>query len=188
MVDINLIPREYKLKREKFSGIVSRTVGAVFALFILSLLAYGGLLLYQNKLNTDLESINNAIKNLEIKRDFETEEIMVDLDKKLKVLKDMFEEHLYWSKIVAKTEDLIIPEVYFSGAHLSLTEDKINFGFTGNALTYTILARQMISFQEEPNVENVSVSDIGLSAEGGIDFNLEVIFSKDILLGLENND
>lgn len=185
MVDINLIPREYKLKREKFSGIVSRTVGAVLALFILSLLVYGGLLFYQNRLNKNLESINQAIENLNIRRDFETEQIMIDLDKKLKVLKEMFENHFYWSNLVAKIEELTVPEVYFSEAQVSLAEDKVDFGFKGNALTYTTLARQIISFQEEPNVESVTVSSITLSADGGIDFNLEVFFSKDILLGLE---
>jgi len=188
MVDINLIPREYKLKKEKFSGIVSRTVGAVFALFVLSLLIYGGLLLYQNKLNKDLGNTNQAIENLDIKRDFETEQIMVDLDKKLKVLKEMFENHFYWSDIVAKIEELTIPEVYFSDARLSLVEDKVSFGFSGNALTYTTLAKQIISFQEESDVKNIVVTGIALSSEGGIDFNLEITFSKDILLGLENND
>lgn len=188
MVDINLIPREYREKRDKFASIFSKTVIGFFALVVLSLLIYGGLLFYENMLKKDIEEIKLAIKNLDTKRDVEAEGIMVTLDEKLKVLKEMFESHLYWSKLVKKIEELVIPEAYFFDVQFDFLGDSLGFSFSGNALSYTDLARQIVSFQEDEFIKSVVVSNMTLSPEGGINFSLGAVFSKDILLGLEQEN
>lgn len=182
MVEVNLIPKEYKRRKEKISTVFSKTGGVVLALFVLSLLLYGGLLLYQSKLKKDLDNIKAEIVILEQKRDPEMEKSIIDLDKKLGVVKELFESHLYWSKLFSKIEESAIPEAYFSKGKVSFLEDKVNVGLSGNTLTYTTLAKQVISFQEDSLVEKVKISGISLANEGGIDFDLEIIFSKDILL------
>lgn len=189
MVDVDLIPKEYKRKREEISTIFSKLGGVVLILFILSLLLYGGLLLYQNRVNKNIDTIKEEISILEQEinqtADKETKEGIIALDENLDILKLLFENHLYWSKLFSKIEKLTVPEAYFSEAKISFLEDKVNLIFSGNVLSYTILAKQMISFQEESSVENVKVSGISLSNEGGINFDLEIIFSKDILLNHE---
>ena len=45
----------------------------------------------------------------------------------------------------------------------------------------------MLVFQEDPLVEKIRLSEISLNKEGGADFDLEINFSKEILLGLEND-
>lgn len=182
MVDVNLIPKEYRKRKEKLSAIFSKTGGIALILFILSLLFYGGLLLYQGKLSENLESIKEEVMLLDQKRDPDTEKAIIDSDKRLEVLKELFEEHFYWSKIFSKIEELVVSEAYFSQSKLSFSEEMVDVSFAGNTLTYTTLARQILSFQEESSVEKVKVSGISLSSDGGIDFNLEVVFSKDILL------
>lgn len=182
MVDVNLIPKEYKKRKETLKVIFSKTGGVVLILLILSLLFYSGLLFYQNRLNKNMESIREETALLDEKRDPETEKTIIDLDKNLDIMTQLFEDHLYWSELFTKIEELTLPEVYFSDAKLSFSGNKINVNFSGNALTYTILARQILSFQEEPFVEEVRVSDISLASEGGLKFNLEIIFNKDILL------
>jgi len=182
MVDINLVPIEYRRKGETLMFIFSKTGGGILILLILSLLLYAGLLFYQSKLNQDLNSIKNEITLLDQKRDPKTEEAIVNLDKKLGVLKDLFENHLYWSKLFTKIEELTVPQVYFSETRFNFLSDKVDILISGNALTYTVLARQILSFQQEPLVEKVSVSNISLATEGGIKFDLSVLFSKDILL------
>ncbi len=181
MVEVNLIPKEYKEKKERIATIFSKTGGIVLALLILSLLLYGGLLLYQSKLDENLKSIKQEIVNLDQRRDPETEKIIVDLDKKIETIKGLFENHVYWSKLFAKAEALTLPEVYFSGVNFEFSNG-IRLLLAGNALTYTTIARQMLSFQEDSSVEGVKVSGISLSSEGGVDFDLEISFSKDILL------
>lgn len=185
MVEINLIPKEYKERKEKLAIIFSKTGGIVLGLLILSLLLYGGLLFYQNKLNKNLKSIREETINLDQRRDPETEKIIVDLDKRLGVVQDLFEDHLYWSKIFSKIEELTMPEVYLSGANFEFAGEGAKLLFTANALTYTTIAKQMLSFQEDSLIERVNVSGISLSRDIGVDFNLEIVFSKDILLNYD---
>jgi len=182
MVDINLIPREYRERRERFKSIFSKTGGAILALVILSLLFYGGLFLYQSNLKKNLENIKNEIINLTNSRNPATEKIIVDVDKRVSLLKDLFTNHFYWSDLFKKVEELAIPEVYFSKAKFSISLGKVEASLEGNTNTYTDLARQIVSFQEEPLVEKVQVSGISLAEEKGVKFTLSVIFSKNILL------
>jgi len=182
MVDVNLIPKEYKKKKVKISTIFSKTGGGVLILIVLSLLLYGGLLIYKEKLNKDLDNTKNEIELLDQQRDPEIEAVIIDLDKKINILKDLFEGHFYWSQVLTKIEDLIISQAYFKNAKFTFLADKVNAVFTGNTLTYTGLARQLLSFQQEPLTEEARVSNIALSNEGGVDFNITVVFSKDILL------
>jgi hypothetical protein len=180
MVDINLIPREYREKKEKLKTIFSKTGGVVLILVILSLLFYGGLLLYQNKLKKNLNDIKNETLVLDSKRDLKTEKAMIDLDKKISVLKSLFENHFYWSDLFKKVGELTVPEVYFSNAKFGILTGGIELAVGGGTTTYTNLARQILSFQEDSSVEEVQVSGIALG-EKGIRFNLIIIFSKDIL-------
>ena len=182
MVEVNLIPKEYKDKKQDLLKIFSKTGGVVLILFILGLLLYGGLLLYKNKLNKDLENIKKEIEFVEQKTDWETAQAIIDLNKKLDVIEELFKNHFYWSELFNKIESLTVPQVYFSNTKLVFSEDKVNIVFAGNALTYLALARQVLSFQEEALMENVEVSGIALGLAGGIDFDISVIFSKDILL------
>ena len=99
MVDVNLLPAEYKKRKEALKTIFSKTGGVVLILVILSLLLYGGLLFYQSKLKEDLNAIKEEIAALDLKRDEKMEKAIVDLDEKLGVLKELFEDHLYWSKL-----------------------------------------------------------------------------------------
>jgi len=182
MVDVNLIPKGYKKKKLEISTIFSKTGGIVLILVVLSLLLYGGLLIYKGKLNKDLDNVRNEIELLNQKRNPELETAIIDLDKKLGILKDLFEGHFYWSQLLTKIQDLTITQAYFDNARFTFSADKVNAIFTGNAITYTGLARQLLSFQQEPLTEEARVSNITLSNEGGVDFDITVVFSKDILL------
>lgn len=182
MPDVNLIPKEYKKRKQKLSVTFSKTGGVVLGLLILGLLLYGGLLLYQNEINKELDNIKTETQILDQKRDKEREKVVIDLDKKLGVLKEIFEKHVYWSKLFNKMEELTVFWTYFSEVKFNFSGEAAKASLFGNALTYTTLAKQMKSFQENSQVESVEVSNISLSTEGGIDFDLAVIFSKDILL------
>ena len=187
MVDINLIPREYRERKERFKTIFSKTGGAILSLVILSLLFYGGLFLYQSKLKKNLEGIRSEIDTLNNKRDAKIEKEIVDTDKRISLLKGLFQNHFYWSDLFKKIEELTIAEVYFSGAKFGFSLGKIEASLGGGTTSYTNLARQIISFQEEPLVEKVQVSGISLDEERGVKFNLSIIISKNILLR-KNND
>lgn len=182
MVDVNLIPKGYKKKKLEISTIFSKTGGVILVLIVLSLLLYGGLLIYKGKLNKNLDNVRSEIELLNQKRNPELENAIINLDKKLGILKDLFESHVYWSQLFTAIEELTITQAYFGNARLTFEDDKVNGIFSGNTLTYTALARQLLSFQEKSFTEKAKVSNISLSNEGGVDFDITVVFSKDILL------
>ncbi|MBU4284963.1 hypothetical protein KKF60_00680 [Patescibacteria group bacterium] len=182
MIDINLIPKEYKKRGISLAGILSKTGGIILGLLILSLLTYGGLFFYQKSVKDELKGIIQEITNLESKRDSVKEELIVGADKKLDIVENLFKEHLYWSKLFSKIEELIDINVYFSESKFSFENEKVNILLAGSARSYTALAQQMVSFKEDPLVEKVAVSDIALSEIGGVKFNLSITFSKEILL------
>jgi Tfp pilus assembly protein PilN len=189
MVDINLIPREYRERKLGIKAIISKTTIIALAVLILSLFFYGGLLFYKKNLVNNLEVINQEILELEQKRNPKTEKAMVDLDKRINVLKKLFENHLYWSNLFEEIEKLIIPEAYFMGAEIKLSGDALKFNSSGGTTSYTNLARQILSFQEEPLISSVKVSDIALDEKMGIKFSVSVNFFKKILLeNSDNND
>ena len=181
MAEINLVPREYREKRERWKKIISLPVIIPFILLVLSLLLYGGLSLYQKDLQGNLDNIGQEIKFLDTKRAPDTEEEIVDLDKKLSLLKTVFQNHTYWSNVFKKIESLVIPEAYLFDAGLLLGESGVDFTFSANIGTYTNLARQILSFQEDLQLIKVDISGISLEEEGGIKFNLSGIFLDEVL-------
>jgi len=187
MPDINLIPKEYIERKKGARALISKTNIIIFSLIILSLLFYGGLLLYQRNLDKNLEIIDEEILTLEKNRDISAEKAMVELDKKITTLKTLFENHLYWSNLLERIEELVIPEAYLSNVSINLAESTVTFGALGGTTSYTNLARQILSFQEDSSVDKVQVSSIALDEKVGIKFSLTVNFSNKILLG-ENND
>lgn len=189
MEEINLIPKEYKGKGMGLSDIFSKTGGIVLALLILSLLIFGGLLFYKNKIKANLDNINQEIINLEAKRNSESELAIYYADKKLNLVESLFKGHFYWSQLFIKIQELAVPEVYFSDFKSTFLNGQLEATLNGNARTYTALAKQMVGFKEDSLVEKISLRDTSLSEAGGINFGLSIIFKKDILTSkTEKND
>jgi len=182
MAEINLVPIEYRQRKERWKKVFSKTTFIILFFLVLSLLVYGGLLLYVKKLTTNLETIKKEISLLADKRTPEEENAIVAFDTRLDILKDVFKSHTYWSKIFAAFEELTIPEAFFSEAKFSLAGGEVAVTLGARTKTYTTLAQQMLVFQNDPRVSKVLVSDINLSEEGGIDFSLSLIFPAKILL------
>jgi len=182
VVDINLIPKEYKRKGLNLANIFSKTGGIVLILLILSLLVFGGLFLYSQLLNKKLDNIKQEKSDLESRRDSQTELTIEKIGKKLDLVENLFKEHLYWSKLFSEIEKAVVPQVYFSESKFNFIDEEVNLLLAGKARTYTAVAQQMVSFKENSSIEKIEVSNISLSESGGIDFDLSISFSKSVLL------
>jgi hypothetical protein len=182
MPDINLIPKKYKGSEETVSAIFSKIRGIILILIILGLLLSGGLLFYKKDLNKKIDSVKKDIAAIDAKRDSEKETSIIDFDKKISTLKGLVANHFYWSQFYLKLEELTVPNIYFYDIKISYAEEKISVALSANASNYIGVARQMLSFQEEPLIEKVEIAGISLSAEGGIKFNFSITFSKKALL------
>jgi hypothetical protein len=182
MAEINLVPIEYRERRDRWKKVFSKTTFLVLFFVILSLAVYAGTIVYEKKMNTSLESVNQEIANLANKRVPDNETAIIDLDAKIALLKEVFQIHTYWSEVFKKIENLTMPDVYFSDAKFNLEQDRISVQLSASTDTYTSLAKQMLSFQKEPLTQKVEISSINLSEEGGIKFSLSVAFPLKILM------
>jgi hypothetical protein len=188
MTDINLIPEEYKKKRTGLGIIFSKVVGIVLVLLILSLLLYGGLLIYKKSLTKSLADLKQAITDLQSKRSQSLEDSIYAAEKKLNTIGSLFENHVYWSKLFTKIEELAIADVSFSKMKSAFVEEGIDISLSGNAKTYTGLARQMISFKEDELFKKIDLTDLKLNENGGLDFAFSILAAKSILINQTENN
>ena len=182
MADISLIPKDYK-KGLSIEAIFSKIGIFVFALVIIGLLIYGGLVFYNKSLVKDIKETENKIKELNDQKDKDFEKGAVSLDKALNSLKNILKNHLYWSNVFSKFEKTTVPQVVFSNFSGSINQDgSVALSLNGKTSGYTYLAKQMVSFGQEKMVSGIELSGISISSQGGIEFVLNINFSKDILL------
>ena len=182
MADISLIPKDYKTKT-KIKLTFSKAGIFIGGLIILSLLFYGGLLIYNGFLNKQFEQVQTQIEEANKQRDLEFEEEAVLLDKSLKGLKEILKNHLYWSNLLSKIENLTLSQVNFSKFSGQLNKNNsVDLIFSGKAPGYSLLAKQMVSFNEDGSVSSLDVSELSLGTKGGIEFELNINLPKDILL------
>ncbi len=183
MPDISLIPKGYTEERRNWKTIFSKIGVLIFALLIISLLIYGGLHFYNQRLNKQLVEFQGQIGELNKQRDKDFEVKVQFLDKALKNLQIVLRGHLYWSNLFSRFETLTVPQVYFSDFSAALADSgSLSLVLSGKTAGYTYLAKQMVSFSQEKTVSNINVSAISLSTDGSIEFKLNIDFFKDILL------
>jgi len=182
MADISLIPKDYKA-RTKIKLSFSKAEIFIGGLIILGLLFYGGLLVYNRSLDKQLEAIQIRIEKVDEQRDIEFEKETILLERSLKNLKEILKNHLYWSNLLSKIENLTLSQMSFSKFSGQLNEnDSIDLTLKGKTPGYSLLAKQMVSFNENRSVSSLNVSRLGLGTEGGIEFELNINLLKNILL------
>jgi len=182
MADISLIPKKYKAGFS-FKTIFSKIGVFMTVLVLLSLLIYGGLFFYGKSLKVNLEDLKIQAEELNKKRDVDFEKEVILLEKALGNLKIVLKNHLYWSNLFSKLEQLTVPQLSFSDFRGTIESDgSISLSLEGNVPGYTYLAKQMVSLGQEELVSNIEVSSINLGTKGGIEFVLNINFLKDILL------
>ncbi len=109
------------------------------------------------------------------------------LQSKLKMVKNMLDKHLHWTKFFAMMERATIASIYFDTTAFSAESNSV--ALNGHAKDYQTVARQSLSFQQDEDIENYTLSSVAIGeSEENPDFpvtfsgNLE--YSSDILLEL----
>lgn len=181
--DVGLIPKSYGKEKVGFKTIFSK-IGILFiGLLVISLATYGGLFYYNKSLSNNLLELQLQTEEINKQRDTEFEKKVISLEATLRNLKTILKNHLYWSQIFSKFEELVIPQAGFSSLNVSLKDDGfVNLVLVGSTSGYTYLAKQMVSFSQYELVSDIEISGIRLGTEGGVEFGLNVNFLEDILL------
>ncbi len=181
MADVSLIPKEAKQKFA-FKAIFSKIGIFIIILLILSIGAYIALYYYNNSLNVQLEDLKGQVEEVNEQRDIEFEKKVLSLEGTILIFKNIFEDHTYWSNIFSKLEAAIIPQVALTDFNGIIAKDgSVDLSFDGQTTGYTYLAKQMVSFLNDPMVADLELSGLSLSNEGGIKFGLRVNLLKQVL-------
>ena len=181
--DVGLIPKSYGKEKVGFKTVFSK-IGILFiGLIVLSLVVYGGLFYYNKSLADSLSELQLQAEEINRQRDTEFEEKALSLESALRSLKTIFKNHVYWSKVFSKFEELVVPQASFSSFDASIGDDgSVGLILSGSASGYTYLAKQMVSFSKDELVSDVEISGINLGTEGGVSFELRVNFLGEVLL------
>ncbi|HDY72578.1 MAG TPA: hypothetical protein ENH90_00200 [bacterium] len=153
----------------------------IYLSMFLAIVLVGSYFLLDNLEKTSKVYIDELEKRLEQGRTAERitlEEENLNYNKKIEAIIPFLETHVLSSKFFEFLEKKVHPRVFFAKINLSVLEEKvILFGKTDSFLT---LQQQLSILNREPMIENLALTNIALNAEGGIDFNLDIFFNKEI--------
>jgi len=183
-MDIKLIPDKYKKKdrigiRSKTSALSSLSKQITSKNSILMVLSIGFLIVvvltclglwgYQANLIKNKTSLTERIENLQNQRNDDLENNFVELGKRIGGFEKTLENRIYFSKIFEMIEELTLSQVQFADMNIDLIENKFNL--RTEASSYSVLAKQVIIFEEDSRIKSTKLSKIGLSTYGRVTLN-----------------
>ncbi len=171
---LQLLPETRKRIEIKVPG-ENRWIYTGMVLCALVLAIYGGLWSYQNNLNNKISDIDNQLTSLENQRNKKTEGALLVIAKQLKLVSDVFDNHLYWTTGFSKIEASMQNKVQFK----SLVSDKTGL-FRMHAVSdnYTTIAKQLAAFVADDSVKDVILNNVSTLNNGQLDFNAQITFDK----------
>ena len=150
-------------------------------LFILSLILLIGVILgclglwgYQISLKNNLKQISQEIDTLQAQRDFELEKKLSKINKSASALKTILNKRVFPLRFFKMIEELTLPQVRFTNLRMDFSKGELSLGV--EAVSYTVLAKQMKVFQEDERIKKIEVSGVDLNRDGRVvsQFNLSL--------------
>ena len=113
---------------------------------------------------------------LEQKRDKKREQNLILLNDRLVVAKQLLENHIYWGRALSQIESLLQDQVQLKIIGGTVLENRINI--EGEAVGYTILARQIAAFLSGEGILDVSIGKATSLPTGRLGFEMRIDFDK----------
>lgn len=147
-------------------------------LFVLMLLGWGGMKLYQRSLNANIEDLKKQEAGIFTDQDKVEAEKIAGLEKRADVTQTFLKSHIYSSVILDSIAALTLPKVKWDDYQLSVDDKKVSL--KGEAADYSILAKQIFTL-DQTDYTNVAVSGISLNKSGTVNFSVDFSFNPKIL-------
>lgn len=158
----------------------NRWVYAGVAALVLVFSVAAGLVFYRSGLEDKLAGLDTNLTNLEKKRDKKVEANLLTLSQQLALTTQLLNNHIFWSKALAKIEALTQPQVQFSTFNALAAEGK--FEIKASTLNYTVLARQIAAYVSEDSIKDIDLSNVHVLTNGRLEFNIRITFDKNKFL------
>lgn len=173
---IDLMPEEYQRRRRE---IKPRTLVVIsIVLIIIPLASYFGLRIYLDNFKNKVQDLENQILLLESQVSSETLQKLLSLEKQLRTISFLLDQHLYWSNMFKTIEGLTLPKVKFD----NFSGDMNQITLKAMAPSYAVLTEQVKSFESNSeNFSQVDFSNVFLSRESSISFDLTLALTEKAL-------
>ena len=180
--EVNLIPKDLVAKQQLelpkkmfISGLF------VFIAILVVGTAYLGITWYQLNVDRQLDQLQAEIEDIndQIAQQEKFKLTAIDLQDRLKMVKELLNNHIYWTKFFELLEKHTIPEVYFTDFSMSGTE-RIALSAVGR--DYESVAKQLIIFQNADDLVasvEINAASAVLDEDNNYDqvnFNIDLTF------------
>ena len=125
-----------------------------------------------------MSDLKQQIKVLESKENKEMQTKIIALEKTLKNTKTLLKSHIYSSQIFDWLEKLTLGQVQWTSFDLKAKTGQLSL--KGQTANYNTLAKQILIFENDPEVKNIKTSGIALSQLGGVGFSMEIVLEPKI--------
>ncbi len=149
-------------------------------LFILSIVASGGIYFYNKLLTSNIDAMRESLAAAEdrIEQGFIVE--LQDLDKRLRNANQIISQHIALSPFFRFLEDNTLKSIQYDSFDFSFQEGRPVATITGRSRQYRAIAEQSISFGESSLIETHVFSNFALTQQGQVSFNLKIVPSGDL--------
>lgn len=176
---ISLLPESRRRLEISIPG-ENRPIHFGLGVIFLVVFVFAGVKLYNSYLTNQLTGIENEINLTEKQRDKEFEREVIRLSKQFSLVGSLLQNHLIWSNVLIGTQGLLPPQTQIKTLLGSTNEAKLEF--SGRAVNYTTIAKQIAALLSDKSVADVSLDKVSTFSSGVLEYNMRVFFDKNNFL------
>jgi hypothetical protein len=154
-----------------------------FILFFVSVGSYGGLFLYKNSLQKNVDTLAQSLERAKAAFEISLINQISDTSQKINYSQNLLGSHTSVAPIFDFLEKDTLKSISFKSFKYSVDKDGVpSVLLEGLAKSYTDLALQGDVFEKESVVKSAVFSGIGLGEKGIINFTVKLIFDPSIII------
>jgi hypothetical protein len=153
------------------------------AVLLAVILCYGILYKLGEKASITLKERENLYEQNKTPEILSLESEILDYKNKISAFSNLISQHKFSSTFFQFLEKITHPKVVFLEMDFNVKDNKITlFGQTDSFLT---LGQQIMIFKQQNMIKNVQLSNIGISKEGKVEFNIDITLDAKLFIPKE---
>ncbi len=175
--------------QKKFEPLAYRQGGPGFlfiaslVVFLLSLVAYGGLLLYKNKVSNEINDLTSSLEKAREALELPVINQLKDVSDKIESTKVLVEKHVSPTAVFDLLEKDTLKKITLKSLdYRAAGKGGVEISVNGSAPDYKTLAQQGDVFEREKGIIRVSFSGLNLGEKGMIEFTSKIILDPSFII------
>ncbi len=169
---IEIIPKTEK-EKASYANVFFYFCVAAFLIFLVS---YALLYLYQKKLGKELSGIEKNLERTAAEKTLEEE--IIQEQKKIRDFGVLLQEHRFVAELFDFLEKFSHPKAWFSG--LKMDSEKGTADISGEVDNFEGLGQQVLILKEQEFIKSLNLTKVSTSKEGKIKFDFRLTLDPEI--------